>query len=103
MVATFAADFDDDLDVDGSDFLIWQRNFGLQSGATSHDGDADGDGDVDGEDFLTWQRQFGSVAGTGGLSVPEPTSLTLLALAVAVTAAWRQKRRECVVAGLTRS
>ena len=53
------ADFDEDGDVDGSDFLAWQVNFGLTAGATKADGDADGDGDVDGSDFLIWQTQFG--------------------------------------------
>ena len=49
-------DFDSDGDVDGRDFLIWQR------GASS--ADFDNDGDVDGRDFLTWQRNP-SVAESG--------------------------------------
>ena len=61
-----AGDFDKDGDVDGQDFLVWQRNFGVTSGATSNDGDANGDGAVDGEDFLVWQANFGSSAGVGG-------------------------------------
>ncbi len=32
-LATFAADFDGDGDVDGEDFLTWQANFGLMEGA----------------------------------------------------------------------
>ncbi len=62
----------------------------MTSGASVLDGDADGDGDVDGADFLFWQRNFGqpmpwtgSGSGLGGgsemASVPEPTSLVLLA------------------------
>ena len=59
-LSSFAsADFDNDGDVDGYDFLVWQTNFFTPSGATPNDGDADLDGDVDGEDFLVWQLQFG--------------------------------------------
>ena len=39
-----AADFNSDGQVDGSDFLIWQRSFGNTSSAGFADGDADGDG-----------------------------------------------------------
>ena len=68
------ADFDDDGDVDGDDFLAWQASFGVDGG-----GDADGDGDTDGDDFLTWQAEFGG--GAGAFTVPEP-SASLLTLAV---------------------
>ena len=45
-----AADFDLDGDVDGSDFLFWQRGLG-KTAPNGHiaDGDADGDRDVDGD------------------------------------------------------
>ena len=72
------ADFDEDGDVDGDDFLAWQTGFGTQSGAMKPDGDYDNDGDVDGDDFLGWQSEFGSVAGDGSTAVPEPGSLLLL-------------------------
>ena len=81
-LAFLAGDFDEDGDVDGEDFLAWQRGFGTASGATHMDGDADGDGDVDGEDFLAWQREFGSGLGSGTSAVPEPAAL-LLALLIA--------------------
>jgi hypothetical protein len=70
-------DFDDDNDVDGDDFAIWQMNFPTASNAMPGDGDGDGDGDVDGADFVVWQTNFSpsSVA-----PVPEPHSLTLVAL-----------------------
>jgi hypothetical protein len=48
---------DADGDVDGRDFLIWQRNVGAS-------GDFDNDGDVDGRDFLVWQRSGAPAAGT---------------------------------------
>jgi hypothetical protein len=37
-------------DVDGRDFLVWQRNGSTQAG------DFDMGGDVDGRDFLVWRR-----------------------------------------------
>ncbi|HEX6960707.1 MAG TPA: choice-of-anchor Q domain-containing protein [Lacipirellula sp.] len=57
------ADFDNDSDVDGRDFLTWQRNLGNDS-ATRADGDADGDGVVDGQDLGVWQDNFGSAGGS---------------------------------------
>ena len=47
---TLSGDFDDDNDVDGADFLAWQRNTGLGN-------------------LLDWQGQYGS--GTVAV-VPEP-------------------------------
>ncbi len=85
ILAGFAADFDEDGDVDGNDFLIWQNGFGVTGGATHSDGDADGDGDVDGNDFLAWQTEFGMAVGGGGATtarVPEPATAVLLLLAV---------------------
>ena len=74
-----AADFDNDGDVDGDDFLVWQASFSVDAG-----GDADGDGDTDGDDFLLWQSQFGSGAGAANASVPEPTAELLLMLSLAI-------------------
>jgi hypothetical protein len=82
----FASDFDDDLDVDGSDFLTWQRFRGKASGATKSQGDQDGDGDVDDADFAAWKTQFGSfqTSVAAGAGVPEPTAAILLLLALGV-------------------
>ena len=78
----FDADFDDDGNVDGSDFLTWQRGLGI--GAFNYQGDADGDQDVDGVDLAGWRSEFGapqsSVAAAG--AVPEPEDLALAMLAV---------------------
>lgn len=83
-VAEPDADFDQDGDVDGDDFLTWQRGHGIQApNATRDDGDADGDQAVDGTDLGIWQSQFGSTTALPAQSaVPEPSSLLLLALAV---------------------
>lgn len=60
-------------DVDGRDFLTWQRNLGTQS--------AQADGDVDGADFLAWQRQAGATGGRGAEDLAlsgdiDPTTLS---------------------------
>jgi hypothetical protein len=55
-----SADFDVDGDVDGRDFLAWQRGFGIAAPhAVKLDGDADDDTDVDGNDLAIWQDQYG--------------------------------------------
>lgn len=55
-----SGDFDGDGDVDGRDFLLWQRGYGTPApNATPFDGDADGDQDVDGDDLEIWQGQYG--------------------------------------------
>ena len=78
-LSPLASDFDEDGDVDGNDFLRWQRNFSILDGTASlSNGDANGDGDVDGDDFLLWQRNYPYP--TVLSSVPEPNSLVLLAL-----------------------
>jgi hypothetical protein len=70
------ADFDSDLDVDGSDLLTWQR--GLLTGTTRNEGDANGDTQVDALDFAVWKTQFGGYLLGGEFSqVPEPSSVVL--------------------------
>lgn len=70
------ADFDDDGDVDGADFLAWQRGFGI--GTQNFEGDADFDGDVDGDDLAIWQNNYntGPLVAIG--AVPEPSSVILI-------------------------
>jgi hypothetical protein len=79
------ADFDGDDDVDGRDFLTWQRGFGTPD-AILADGDADGDNDVDGDDLIIWQAQYGEPVGplAASTSVPEPASVTLFGALLAM-------------------
>jgi len=73
------ADFDTDDDVDGADFLAWQRGFGIVSGALLEQGDANGDGAVDQLDLQLWSSAFGEpIAASAARSVPEPSSLILV-------------------------
>jgi hypothetical protein len=63
-------DFDEDGDVDGNDFLVWQRG-GSPNGATSGD-------------LTEWQDNFGeSVGATAAASaVPEPAGTLLMLLGI---------------------
>jgi hypothetical protein len=78
------ADFDGDGDVDGADFVTWQKNVGLAGAATLATGDANGDKNVTGADLTIWEAQFGPVvppvAAAAG-AVPEPATPSLVALA----------------------
>jgi glucose/arabinose dehydrogenase len=80
----YDADFDDDDDVDGRDFLIWQRNFNSTAGYGS-DGDANHDGLVNQTDLVIWQDQFGSrgLLSANSQAVPEPSTAALLLFGVA--------------------
>ena len=79
LTIQISGDFDLDGDLDGDDFLLWQRNFPILDGtAHSSNGDANGDGNVDGDDFLIWQSNFPFPASI--TSVPEPTALVLFAI-----------------------
>jgi len=57
-----SADFDQDEDVDGFDFLAWQRGFGTTGSATLANGDADRDSDVNGDDLAIWIEQYNASA-----------------------------------------
>jgi hypothetical protein len=102
-----SADFDIDSDVDGADFLAWQRGLGKLTGVTRADGDADGDpdgpptptdpspleADVDGDDLAIWKAAwqprstlvegFVRYVGAAAASVPEPDAVILVSLALA--------------------
>jgi len=55
-------DFDGDFDVDGADFLAWQRGFGTTSGASVSHGDANADGAVNAADLSIWETRYGTIA-----------------------------------------
>jgi hypothetical protein len=79
VAAVTSADFDVDGDIDGADFLAWQRGLGSTGNASVADGDADGDLDVDASDLGHWKIQFGtsavqSFAGAGSSHIERVTN-----------------------------
>lgn len=84
------ADFDVDDDVDGNDFLVWQRHRG--SVGTANQGDANEDGQVDDADLEIWRAQFGTPRPQlpRGFPVPEPQGAALIVWAGAL---WRRRIR----------
>lgn len=76
--AGIPGDFNNNGSVNAADLDQWKGDFGVNA-----DSDGDHDGDTDGADFLIWQRNFGAVGATATANaVPEPTSVSLIALAV---------------------
>jgi hypothetical protein len=77
------ADFDGD--VDGTDFLAWQRNYGYGGAgvtATRARGDFEVNGVVDDSDLSVWKAHFGAgstIASAVTNVVPEPTTFALVA------------------------
>lgn len=101
LAPDYAADFNGDLDVDGQDFLIWQRGAGASgNGALQIVGDATLDNAIGAADLAVWESQYGSnlsnFVGASSLTaavrqVPEPSS-GLLVLAT-IAASLRLARR----------
>jgi hypothetical protein len=72
----FAADFDDDGDVDATDYQIWVGAYAL-----NQLGDANGDNISDAADYTVWRDTLGSGPSLPSVAIPEPTAVVLLALA----------------------
>ncbi|MAT67984.1 MAG: hypothetical protein CMJ58_00495 [Planctomycetaceae bacterium] len=75
-------DFNGDMLVNGSDFLIWQRGLGI--GTMQSEGDANGDGFVTDADLVIWQAAYGQATGAPTAApVPEPAAAVLAAMGMA--------------------
>ncbi|MBA3482041.1 MAG: PEP-CTERM sorting domain-containing protein [Pirellulales bacterium] len=103
------ADFNENDAVDAGDLTKWTGGFGsTPSGSNGpQPGDSNGDQLVDGTDFLTWQRQLGETPPIAALdaamdaalasltvtaaAMPEPGSLAMLGVGVALIAAVRRR------------
>jgi hypothetical protein len=92
-----SADFNQDSDVDGADFLTWQRNVESTIAAThtlnaiQAEGDANGDGVVNGDDLTVWQEQFGTTP-LAISTIPEPSTILLAMLGLASACCYRRSR-----------
>ena len=93
LLADLNANFNSDGVNDGRDFLIWQRGFGMASGAFLSLGDAEPDGVVDSVDLALWKFRYGWIPGGPGWAgvVPEPGAAWL---ACAATAMIVRRRRQ---------
>lgn len=75
---TLPGDFDSDGDVDGTDFLVWQRGFGAEFGAT---------------DLSDWESNYGTVGGGAAVGVPEPSAVALLVIGLTNVSVLITRRR----------
>jgi len=87
--ATVSGDYDGDRDVDGNDFLVWQREFGAGEGSPA---DGNRDGIVSSFDLSAWAVHFGQTASAtpNGGTVPEPATWGLAATLAAILVARRR-------------
>jgi hypothetical protein len=77
IVVPPSADFDGDGDIDGRDFLLWQRGYGIVApNAEKIDGDADDDTDVDVDDLDVWQEQYGESEELAAVTSSDPGDAT---------------------------
>jgi hypothetical protein len=80
--------------VDGVDYLVWALNFGDNPAedppGPPTNGDYNLDGRVDGLDYFVWVESY---LNTNSAAVPEPSSLSLALLAVALVAGRYGRRR----------
>lgn len=82
-------DYDFDGDVDGADFLLWQRSFGSTTNVAA---DGNGNAVVDAADLALWSNNYGAGPPLSTtVSVPEPATLVLLLLGLFAKpqAVWR--------------
>ena len=93
IITVTDADFDQNGVVSGGDFLRWQS--GVGSSGTLATGDANGDQSVDGDDLEIWEKSYGQgvPAAAVAASVPEPSGVLLLLVAVATTSSRIARRR----------
>lgn len=72
MVVPANGDFNGDGDIDGADFLVWQRDPGLG-------------------DLVDWETHYGSPLAATAAPIPEPSTMLLLTVGLFVTALRNQE------------
>jgi hypothetical protein len=87
FVDALAGDFNNDGSVDAADYVVWRKNLGIQ------------------DDYNLWRTNFGrpseagaagNLAGSVSSSVPEPSSIVVLLLGIALSAALSSRKRSTV-------
>ncbi len=95
VAGTLAGDYDLDGDVDGRDFMVWQR---LAGSTTRTVADASLNGIVDTADLAVWQahygESFGDLSSLSVEQVPEPNSASATLITLAT---WLLGLRGCIV------
>ena len=96
LIVGLPGDYNNNGAVDAADYTVWRNTHG-QSTTAGAGADGDRDSQVGESDFFIWKSYYGAVrisssnAAGGEQSVPEPTALTLFALA-ALFVAWIRPR-----------
>ena len=73
-------DYDFDGDVDGEDYLVWQRSFGSTTDVAA---DGNGDAIVNSLDLVLWMNNAGATSLAATVSgVPEPTTVALFGMGI---------------------
>ncbi|MEX2316098.1 MAG: M4 family metallopeptidase [Pirellulales bacterium] len=86
-----AGDYNDDGYVDAADYTVWRNHLGETFDLVNENPDAETKGVVDWEDYLFWKSRYAEENGGGaGVTVPEPTTLVLLAIGVILVGTLRR-------------
>lgn len=92
---TFTADFNQDGNVNGADFLAWQLGYGQIVNASLADGDSNGDGDVDADDLAYLSAALTAAdpqLAAALFGVPEPSTILLAAAGMLLITGMRANR-----------
>ena len=109
-----AGDYNADGTVNASDYVVWRANFGSTTGLAA---DGSLNGVVDAADYTVWRNNFGlslppgagssissgSLLSTGGVAVPEPAAMALLASVAVAALNARVRVRRAARCGSSRS
>ena len=90
-----AGDYGGDGNVDGSDFLLWQRQLGGAANPAGSGADGDGSGVVDAADLDVWRDRYGQ----GAASVAEAFALSETAPAIVAVSSDQAALHEFYAAG----
>ncbi|MCI0333264.1 MAG: hypothetical protein L0228_08585 [Planctomycetes bacterium] len=95
-------DYNNDGEVNLADYAVWRKTVGLPASPAGSGADGDTDGTIDDGDYTLWTRRFGNDivgagSGSGGAAIPEPATvaLALLGLALVLPAMNPRNRVDC--------